>query len=930
MKKIKLVIALYIFTIALFASDLVLITRFEDDFNTIRKLDQVYWLNEEFVVAEIDETDKSQLNSLDYKYKLLKVGNSEELFLVEGELEELEVLFTHNNSNIVSKSAIRKIKSPQNRRIQKLYPMVFPKEVRSFDRNQVFNSRNAIDDALALVSQDTLTVNLQHLEDFVTRYCLHPNRFEVVNWLTDKFTQYGITQFRESDFTVFNHPESNVIAVIPGTVSPEKIIIIGGHHDSIVNQGDPMLGAPGSDDNGTGTLAALETARVILESGYQPRYTMMFMTYEAEELGLHGSEDISNEMYFNDEDVIFMLNNDMVGTQPTDSPWMLNLIAYSGFEYLKYMEEMLAGQYTTLESNPFPQMDSHYSDSWSFARNGFPSIFNQEHTFSPYYHSLDDIIANMNLPYFTEMVKLSVASVIFADMYMVYVDNFTATDSGTGTDVQLNWDSYDVGTTYRIGVGTYENSYSDYFDTTDTQYILSGLTPGQTYYVGISIMQDGEPGLYTEVNVTPMEVPRTPEQFEVSLSVDDISLQWTENSEIDFSHYNLYKSQEVQTEVDIITLTDNFYSDLGIEDGVIYNYYVTAVDIDGNESEPTEILRGATISLSEGLLVIDDTLSGNGSFMRPTREECDEFYNSSFEGIPYQFIDTEDIENIELVDLCRYSSVFWFCNSISAGNMLEDADNVFEQYLDLGGKIMLAGYKVATQLNEIMGYPYEIMEGDILNQFGITAVDYSNTAALNGISYNYQDAAVSLVLDDNLVWTSFDSHLIMIESYTPVDATGSIVWETNFAADTDQGQYSGTSVGRISQPTSIISVPLYYLDDSRTIIAHLVETFGEDLVDNAEVHTYNQPLRLNNYPNPFNPVTNIRFFVNENSKVKLEIYNIRGQNVNTLLDDDLNRGQHTVIWNGSDKSGNQCSSGIYFIKLQSGNAVKTVKTVLMK
>lgn len=89
-------------------------------------------------------------------------------------------------------------------------------------------------------------------------------------------------------------------------------------------------------------------------------------------------------------------------------------------------------------------------------------------------------------------------------------------------------------------------------------------------------------------------------------------------------------------------------------------------------------------------------------------------------------------------------------------------------------------------------------------------------------------------------------------------------------------------------------------------------------------------LKLTNYPNPFNPETTISYTLNKASQVKMEVYNILGQNVSTLVNKQQNAGNHTVVWNGKDKSNNDLSSGIYFYKLTSGTQSKMNKMILLK
>jgi len=85
-----------------------------------------------------------------------------------------------------------------------------------------------------------------------------------------------------------------------------------------------------------------------------------------------------------------------------------------------------------------------------------------------------------------------------------------------------------------------------------------------------------------------------------------------------------------------------------------------------------------------------------------------------------------------------------------------------------------------------------------------------------------------------------------------------------------------------------------------------------------------------NYPNPFNPETIIKYSIPKNSKVSLNIYNIKGQKVRTLIKDKLETGQHSVVWNGTDENNKSVSSGIYFYKLKVANFEKTKKMILLK
>jgi Carboxypeptidase regulatory-like domain/Viral BACON domain len=85
-----------------------------------------------------------------------------------------------------------------------------------------------------------------------------------------------------------------------------------------------------------------------------------------------------------------------------------------------------------------------------------------------------------------------------------------------------------------------------------------------------------------------------------------------------------------------------------------------------------------------------------------------------------------------------------------------------------------------------------------------------------------------------------------------------------------------------------------------------------------------------NYPNPFNPETTISFDIPVEARVKLTIFNILGEKVTTLIDEQKAAGSYTVIWSGQTDNGSTVSSGIYFYRLDAGEYVKSMKMTLMK
>jgi flagellar hook assembly protein FlgD len=88
---------------------------------------------------------------------------------------------------------------------------------------------------------------------------------------------------------------------------------------------------------------------------------------------------------------------------------------------------------------------------------------------------------------------------------------------------------------------------------------------------------------------------------------------------------------------------------------------------------------------------------------------------------------------------------------------------------------------------------------------------------------------------------------------------------------------------------------------------------------------------LGNYPNPFNPTTNIAFRLPETSDVSIQIYGIQGNLVRELaLNQSFEAGDHFVSWDATDNNGQQVASGMYVYLFTAGNYKKTEKMLLLK
>ena len=128
--------------------------------------------------------------------------------------------------------------------------------------------------------------------------------------------------------------------------------------------------------------------------------------------------------------------------------------------------------------------------------------------------------------------------------------------------------------------------------------------------------------------------------------------------------------------------------------------------------------------------------------------------------------------------------------------------------------------------------------------------------------------------------------------------------------------------------------------DRNVVFDRIMNFFGDLPTDVADGHSPAAALpykvRLDqNFPNPFNPVTRISYAITPDAGVRvdrtrLEVFNVLGQKVATLVDRDEAPGQYTVVWDGRDERGGPTASGVYLYRLTRGAHMATQKMILLK
>jgi flagellar hook assembly protein FlgD len=85
-----------------------------------------------------------------------------------------------------------------------------------------------------------------------------------------------------------------------------------------------------------------------------------------------------------------------------------------------------------------------------------------------------------------------------------------------------------------------------------------------------------------------------------------------------------------------------------------------------------------------------------------------------------------------------------------------------------------------------------------------------------------------------------------------------------------------------------------------------------------------------NYPNPFNPITHLDYSLPKRSQVRLRVYNMVGQEIITLINEEKQYGNYSISWNGIDSKGRNVASGVYFAELRSNDKSSVTKMLLLK
>lgn len=282
-----------------------------------------------------------------------------------------------------------------------------------------------------------------------------------------------------------------------------------------------------------------------------------------------------------------------------------------------------------------------------------------------------------------------------------------------------------------------------------------------------------------------------------------------------------------------------------------------------------------------------------------------------------------------IFDPGNYNTVF---------NNIEISDN-FDDSINPGGLsgVIISKHMNATFINTTVG------ENITNDGKTVRITEKSSADFINSIIYNNEGSEVIVEdssyvsFQNSLVQTGFDEII--------VDETSSLDWITP-NLDTDplwlnEGDYPFAlsdlspciDAGTLDLPEGII-LPELDLSGNPRIYGEMIDIgayeWNPDVsIDNDELIIIKK-VTISNYPNPFNKSTKISFSILKNCVVNLSIFNIRGQKVKTLINENMQNCKHSIIWSGLNEQNQPVDSGIYLYKIKTENQETVKRMILLK
>jgi hypothetical protein len=257
-----------------------------------------------------------------------------------------------------------------------------------------------------------VTATVQRLEDFVTRYVVTDSCRAAGSWIRDRFLEYGYADVRLDTFRTWTWQDSvdavNVLAYKEGALRPSEYVVVGGHYDSITidNFWDPDAPAPGAEDNASGVAGVLEAARIL--AGIETERSIVFACWSGEEEGLWGSRAFVRDAVAESLNIVLYLNMDCIGYHAPPLPDAIVFADSTALAVASWMCD-IAREFTGYVFEPRVR-PLGASDQNSFWEVGYNVLDTATDLSSPYMHTSEDLLVNLDPVYATALAAVNVAA----------------------------------------------------------------------------------------------------------------------------------------------------------------------------------------------------------------------------------------------------------------------------------------------------------------------------------------------------------------------------------------------------------------------------------------------------------------------------------------------------------------------------------------
>ena len=279
------------------------------------------------------------------------------------------------------------------------------------------------------VNKNNIIQYLNDLESFGEKTLGSDGEADALQWLISNYQSWGYDNIETHKVNAYGQTGYNLIVTKTGTVHPETFVIIDGHYDSI--------NGPGTNDNGSGTSVILELARILVDVNTE--YSIKFIHFTAEEWGLIGSQQYVDEIVVPENlDIKLVLNIDEIGgiagmnndtvvcERDESSPSYNNAASAQATVELANSIELYSVLNTTFDY-------AYGSDYVPFQEKGYVITGLYEFNESPYPHSPNDTLSNLDTEYIYQIAKGTLGALAF---FSVAYDNLNTTDLNT-KDIQI-------------------------------------------------------------------------------------------------------------------------------------------------------------------------------------------------------------------------------------------------------------------------------------------------------------------------------------------------------------------------------------------------------------------------------------------------------------------------------------------------------------